>query len=195
MMSSPLFSFLLILLLSADALVFGFSYGMDRVCISPLCICIISVISGLMLTCSFVCGDQLLPLLPSFCERLLPFLMLFLLALYKLYDAIPRLHTGHIPFSTEKLSHCINAKEVQTLSLTEAAFLALTLSVDNIFAGLGTGTCALPLWLLLFSAVATHAGAILLGWYAGRTCSRYCSFRVSLISSLLLFALAFVQLL
>lgn len=195
MISSPLFTLLLVLLLSADAFVFGFSYGMDHVFISPLCICIISVISGLMLTCSFACGDQLLLLLPPFCERFLPFVMLFLLALYKLYDAIPRLHTGRIPISTEKLSHRINAKEVQTISLTEAAFLALTLSVDNIFAGLGTGTCALPLWVLLLSAVVTHAAAILLGWYGGRTCSRYCSFRLSFISSLLLFALAFVQLL
>lgn len=195
MLSSPLFSLVLITLLSADALVFGFTYGLDNVRIPPLSILLLSLISAVMLTLSFLCGDLFRFLLPPILQKLLPFLVLFLLALYKLYDALPALHASRSALTTGQLSCRINAKNPQTLSPLEAAALALTLSVDNICAGLGIGTCCLPVWLLLCYAVAVHAAAILIGHCSGRHLSRHRSGSLSLISSLLLFVLAVLQLL
>ena len=132
MNSSMIFPFLLITLLCADTFIFGFSYGLDRVKIPLSSLSLISCISGLTLTLSFLSGDRLLTLLPPFLKTCLPFAVLLLLSLYKIYDALPALHRPKGPLTSEALSRKINQKEAQLLSWNEAALLAVTLSIDNI---------------------------------------------------------------
>ena len=194
MNSSLIFSLLLITLLCADAFVFGFSYGLDRVRIPLSSLFLISCISGAMLTLSFLSGDRLLTLLPPFLKTCLPFAVLLLLSLYKIYDALPALHRPKGPLTSEALSRKINQKEAQLLSLNEAALLAVTLSIDNISVGLSIGTCHLPVFLLLSYSVLIHGAAIWGGWLLGHHLSRRCSHNLSMISALLLLALAFAQL-
>ena len=194
MNSSMIFPFLLITLLCADTFIFGFSYGLDRVKIPLSSLSLISFISGLTLTLSFLSGDQLLTLLPPFLKTCLPFAVLLLLSLYKIYDALPALHRPKGPLTSEALSRKINQKEAQLLSLNEAALLAVTLSIDNISVGLSIGTCHLPVFLLLSYSVLIHGAAIWGGWLLGHHLSRRCSHNLSIISALLLLALAFAQL-
>ena len=194
MNSSLFFPLLLIALLCADAFVFGFSYGLDRVRIPPSSLFLISCISGVMLTLSFLFGDRLLTLLPPFLKTGLPFGVLLLLSLYKIYDALPAFHPPQCPLTSEALSRKINRKEVQILSLNEAALLAITLSVDNISVGLSVGTCHLPSFLLLSYSVFIHGVTIRGGWLLGHCFSKRCSHKLSIISALLLLVLAFAQL-
>lgn len=191
---SLIFSLLLITLLCADAFVFGFSYGLDRVKIPPSSLFLISGISGAMLTLSFLFGDRLLTLLPPFLKTYLPFVVLLLLSLYKIYDALPAFHPPQSSLTSEALSHKINRKEVQILSLNEAALLAITLSVDNISVGLSIGTCHLPLFLLLSYSIFIHVVTIWGGWLLGHYFSKRCSHNLSIVSALLLLVLAFAQL-
>lgn len=195
MFSSSLFFFLLITLLSADALIFGFTYGLDRVRIPFLSILLISVISALMLTLSFICGEQLLMVLPGRLRSILPFTVLLFLALYKLYDAFPILHQKKSSMTTETLAQKINSHEVKTLSACEAVLLAITLSIDNISAGLSMGSCPFSFLNIFVYSALIHAAAILSGYFAGHFFSNRCSHQLSLISALLLLLLAFVQLL
>ncbi len=194
MNSSLIFPLLLITLLCADAFVFGFSYGLDRVKIPPSSLFLISCISGAMLTLSFLFGDRLLTLLPAFLKTYLPFVVLLLLSLYKIYDALPAFHPHQSSLTSEALSHKINRKEVQLLSLNEAALLAVTLSIDNISVGLSIGTCHLPLFLLLSYSVFIHGVTIWGGWLLGHYFSKRCSHNLSIVSALLLLVLAFAQL-
>ena len=194
MNSSLFFPLLLIALLCADAFVFGFSYGLDRVRIPPSSLFLISCISGVMLTLSFLFGDRLLTLLPPFLKTSLPFVVLLLLSLYKIYDALPAFHPPQCPLTSEALSRKINRKEVQILSLNEATLLAITLSVDNISVGLSVGTCHLPSFLLLSYSVFIHGVTIRGGWLLGHCFSKRCSHKLSIISALLLLVLAFAQL-
>lgn len=194
MNSSLFFPLLLIALLCADAFVFGFSYGLDRVRIPPSSLFLISCISGVMLTLSFLFGDRLLTLLPPFLKTGLPFGVLLLLSLYKIYDALPAFHPPQCPLTSEALSRKINRKEVQILSLNEATLLAITLSVDNISVGLSVGTCHLPSFLLLSYSVFIHGVTIRGGWLLGHCFSKRCSHNLSIISALLLLVLAFAQL-
>ena len=194
MNSSLFFPLLLIALLCADAFVFGFSYGLDRVRIPPSSLFLISCISGVMLTLSFLFGDRLLTLLPPFLKTSLPFVVLLLLSLYKIYDALPAFHPPQCPLISEALSRKINRKEVQILSLNEATLLAITLSVDNISVGLSVGTCHLPSFLLLSYSVFIHGVTIRGGWLLGHCFSKRCSHNLSIISALLLLVLAFAQL-
>ena len=191
---SLFFPLLLITLLCADALVFGFSYGLDRVRIPLPCLILISVVSGMMLSVSFLFGDRLLSLLPSFFRAYLPFFILLLLSLYKIYDSLADLHPPAGRFTSESLSHSINRREIQSLSFGESLLLAITLSVDNISVGLSMGTCRLPIWLLLSYSVFIHAAAILGGWTLGHFFSRRCSHNLSLLSAILLLLLSFAQL-
>jgi putative sporulation protein YtaF len=191
---SLIFSLLLITLLCADAFVFGFSYGLDRVKIPPSSMFLISFISGAMLTLSFLFGGRLLTLLPSFLKTYLPFVVLLLLSLYKIYDALPAFHPPQSALTSDALSHKINRKEVQILSLNEAALLAVTLSIDNISVGLSVGTCHLSLFLLLSYSIFIHVVTIWGGWLLGHYFSKRCSHNLSIISALLLLVLAFAQL-
>lgn len=191
---SLIFSLLLITLLCADAFVFGFSYGIDRVKIPLSSLFLISFISGAMLTLSFLFGDRLLTLLPSFLKTYLPFVVLLLLSLYKIYDALPFFHPPQSALTSDALSHKINQKEVQILSLNEAALLAVTLSIDNISVGLSMGTCHLPIFLLLSYSVFIHVVTIWGGWLLGHYFSKRCSHNLSIVSALLLLVLAFAQL-
>ena len=169
MNSSLFFPLLLIALLCADAFVFGFSYGLDRVRIPPSSLFLISCISGVMLTLSFLFGDRLLTLLPPFLKTGLPFGVLLLLSLYKIYDALPAFHPPQSPLTSEALSRKLNRKEVQILSLNEAA-------------------------LLLSYSVFIHGVTIRGGWLLGHCFSKRCSHKLSIISALLLLVLAFAQL-
>lgn len=194
MNSSLFFSLFLITLLSMDALIFGLSYGMDEVYISPLCMLLISFISAGVLTISFLTGDLLLVLIPPFIARWLPFLILLLLSLYKLYDAIPAFHKKNQKITTEALSHRINCRETPILSPKEAIVLAVTLSVDNICAGLGFGSLHISLIPVFFYSVVIHFVAIYAGWRTGKLFSSRCSRNLSLGGAILLLLLAFLQL-
>lgn len=191
--SSLCFSLLLITLLSMDALIFGLSYGIDNVSVSPLCMIIISLISAAVLTLSFLSGDLFLSCIPSFIAKWLPFLVLLLLALYKLYDALPIFHRKN-EMTTETLSRRINQKEPPILSPKEAVVLAITLSVDNLCAGLGVGTLHVPFLILFLYSVMIHFVTIYAGWRAGKYFSSRCSRNLSLGGAILLLLLAFLQL-
>lgn len=151
-----------------DALIFGLSYGIEHVYISPLCLFLISFISGGVLTVSFFCGDVLSHYIPPAAAKWLPFLVLLFLAFYKLYDALPLFHRQKGEMTTETLSHKINQKETQVLSPQEASLLAVTLSIDNISAGLNIGSLHIPILLIFLYSVVIHFITIYAGWVAGR---------------------------
>lgn len=191
---SLFFSLFLITLLSMDALIFGLSYGMEHVYISPLCLFLISFISGGVLTISFFFGDVLSRYIPATVARWLPFLVLLFLAFYKLYDALPFFHWKKNEMTTETLSHKINQQETQVLSPQEASLLAVTLSVDNISAGLSIGSLHIPILFIFIYSVVIHFITIYAGWTAGQFFSSRCSRNLSLAGAILLFLLAFLQL-
>lgn len=191
---SLFFSLILITLLSMDALIFGLSYGIEHVYISPLCLFLISFISGGVLTVSFFCGDVLSHYIPPAVAKWLPFLVLLFLAFYKLYDALPLFHRQKGEMTTETLSHKINQKETQVLSPQEASLLAVTLSIDNISAGLSIGSLHIPILLIFLYSVVIHFITIYAGWVAGRFFSSRCSRNLSLAGAILLLVLAFLQL-
>ncbi len=192
---SLIFSLLLITLLCADAFVFGFSYGLDRVKIPPSSMFLISFISGAMLTLSFLFGGRLLTLLPSFLKKpIFPSLSCFFFPFTKFTMPCPPFILRKVLSPPTPSPTKINRKEVQILSLNEAALLAVTLSIDNISVGLSVGTCHLSLFLLLSYSIFIHVVTIWGGWLLGHYFSKRCSHNLSIISALLLLVLAFAQL-
>ena len=167
-----LFSFslfiLLIMILALDAFTAGLSYGMEKVHVPVLSVFLIAAMSGLMLTLSMTAGDLLLTLIPAALTKTVSFLVLFLLSVYKLYDAFPQFHRSDRALTTDHISRRINSRDTAVLSGKEACLLGLALSVDNISAGLCTGSGSLSPLLLFFLTTVVHLIDIQRGLCAGR---------------------------
>lgn len=181
------FLILLIVVLSMDAFAAGFSYGIEKVRVPFLSLTVIALLSGGMLTASLLAGNLLMEFIPEALTKGISFTVLFLLSLYKFYDALPSLHGGsrkltdHKPaqdnyaqdnyargkFTTDTISQKVNKEDKAVLSCREGAVLAIALSIDNISAGLCTGTVSLPSIILLLLTTAIHFFALRLGVLTG----------------------------
>lgn len=194
MMLTFYFLLLLIIILSMDAFAAGLSYGVEKVQVPFLSLLVIAFLSGSMLTASLMAGNILLGLIPAGLTKGISFTVLFLLSLYKFYDALPCLHRKSAEFTTGTISRRVNKEDTAHLSCREAALLALALSVDNISAGLCTGTVSLsPIILLLFTTV-IHFLSIRLGLFAGHLLSSRSSHSFAWLGAAILMAISFLKL-
>ena len=187
------FFILLVLVLSMDAFAAGFSYGLEKVRVPFLSLSIIALLSGSMLTASMLLGNLVLDMIPERFTRGLSFFILFLLSLYKFYDALPWLHRKSAHLTTEKISQKVNRQDKDLLSCREAALLAFALSVDNISAGLCTGTVSLPPALLWLLTTAIHFLTLKTGLTAGKIMSDR-SGGLAWLGAAILLVLAFLRL-
>lgn len=170
------FFILLVVVLSMDAFAAGFSYGIEKVRVPFLSLSVIALLSGGMLTASLLAGNFLMSFISEALTKGISFTVLFLLSLYKFYDALPDLHskkgkTDSGKFTTGTISQKVNKEDKAILSCREGALLAIALSIDNISAGLCTGTVSLPSIILLLLTTAIHFFALRLGLLAGRMLS------------------------
>lgn len=186
---------ILIIVLSMDAFTAGLSYGMDDVRVPFSSVLTVAFLSGCMLTLSLYAGDFLLLFLPAGLTKIVSFTVLFLLSLYKLYDTIPWLHKGNSGLTTDKISQKINYASPSILSKKEAALLGMALSVDNISAGLCTGTLNINPCLLLLITTLIHLLSIRLGLFTGRLLSQKGLRSFSWLGAAILMLLAFCRLL
>ena len=193
-----LFSFslfiLLIMILALDAFTAGLSYGMEKVHVPVLSVFLIAALSGLMLTLSMTAGDLLLTLIPATLTKTVSFLVLFLLSVYKLYDAFPQFHRSDRALTTDHISRRINSRDTAVLSGKEACLLGLALSIDNISAGLCTGSGSLSPLLLFFLTTVVHLIAIQTGLCAGRLLIRKSSHHFAWLGAAVLMLLSFLRL-
>lgn len=192
------FFILLVVVLSMDAFAAGLSYGTQKVQVPFLSLAIIALLSGAMLTASLVAGNFLMSFIPEALTKGISFTVLFLLSLYKFYDALPGLRpkgggTGSGKFTTGNISEKVNKEDKAILSCREGALLAIALSVDNISAGLCTGTVSLPSIILLLLTTAIHFFALKLGLFAGRMLSHK-SQGLAWLGGAILMVLAFLRL-
>lgn len=188
-------SFLLLCIaLSTDTFTAGLSYSAGRVRVPFTSMCIISVISGFMFTLSLHAGKILTAFIPAKLTCILSFIILFLLALYKLYDALPdSFHRRH-NLTTASFSEKVNKKDIQILSSGEAALLSVVLSIDSITAGISSETPLLPPAIIFFISTAIHFLTMALGLSAGKLLLQKISYNFSWLSAVLFFILAFTRL-
>lgn len=189
------FLILLVIVLSMDAFAAGLSYGMEKVRVPFRSLFIIALLSGSMLTASQLVGNLFLNLVPRQLTKGISFIVLFLLSLYKFYDALPQLHKKEKGLTTQNISQRVNKEDKSVLSGREAALLAVALSIDNISAGLCTGTVSLPFIILLSLTTAIHFLAIRLGLFTGHLLSHKSSHSLSWLGAAILMLLSFIRIL
>ena len=165
------FLILLVVVLSMDAFAAGFSYGIERVKVPFLSLAIIALLSGGMLTASLLAGNFLMGFIPEPLTKGISFAVLFLLSLYKFYDALQSRRSKNGKLTTGMISQKVNKEDKAVLSCREGALLAIALSIDNVSAGLCTRTLSLPSIILLLLTTAIHFFALKLGLLSGKMLS------------------------
>ncbi|MCM1136856.1 MAG: manganese efflux pump [Clostridium sp.] len=189
------FFLLLVIVLSMDAFAAGLSYGVEKVRVPFLSLSIIALLSGGMLTLSLFAGNLLLSLIPDGLTKGISFLVLFLLSIYKFYDAFASKNHRESNLTTDGLSQKINGDDKAVLSGKEAALLALALSIDNISAGLCTGTVSLSPVILLIITTVIHFFALKLGLLTGQLLALKGSCSFTWLGAVILMILAFARIL
>lgn len=185
----------LVIVLSMDAFAAGLSYGIEKVHVPFISLFIIALLSGGMLTASMIAGDFLLRLIPVNLTKGISFFVLLILSLYKFYDALPQFHAKKNGLTTGNISQKVNREDKALLSLKEAALLAFALSIDNISAGLCTGTIPIPDIILLLLTTAIHFMSMRTGLLAGAYLSEKKSHSFTWLGAAILMILAFCRLL
>lgn len=185
---------LLVIVLSLDAFTAGLSYGIEKVKVPLSSSLIIAFISGTMLTLSFFAGHILLDYISPLFTKILSFLVLFLLALYKFYDAFPQAHSSDKGLTTEVITRQINQHPKEILSPSEAVLLAAALSVDNISAGISTGAILFSFPLTLSVTCFIHYFTLSAGVLTGRFLFKNSSKNLSWLSGVILMLLALLRL-
>lgn len=146
------FSFIILLFsLSIDTFIAGVSIGLSKIKIPITSILIICFINTFMLACAYILGERLCFLLSNHLIIILSSLPFLLLGSYKILEARPNLLVSkkqekisfikyiiHI-FQYPESAYKVDLDFSKTLSMKELILLSISLSLDNLIAGLGLG--------------------------------------------------------
>lgn len=185
---------LLCVALSSDTFAAGLSYSAERVHVPIGSMSIISVVSGFMFTLSLIAGEKIAVLIPHNITAFFSFMILMVLAVYKLYDALPDKFHDSKDLTTVSLSEKVNKNDPSVLSPMEAAALSVVLSIDSITAGVSTGAPALSPAIIFSLSAVIHFLSIRLGLSAGNALLSRISCNLSWLSAILFFLLAISRL-
>lgn len=194
-------AFLLTTALSADAFASGFAYGANKIKISFLSVTVINVVCTAVLAVSLFLGKAIGSVIPSVVTVAVCACILILLGLVKIFDGL--IKKGFRKSGSTILNLCANPEKAdfdnsKTLSVKEAFFLAIALSLDGIAVGVGSGIAEQSLTLytaiICFSFV-TGAVLILAGAVLGRKLAAKTTLNLSWLSGLILIGIAIMKIL
>ncbi len=201
---------LLVSALSTDAFVSGLSYGTAGIHMPAKSLCVIHFICTGTLGLALYLGAYLEHFLPSDFAQWLSALVLFCLGTIKLFDsgikAFLRRHanfTHKVQFSLFRF-RCIlqiyadpaqaDCDHSKSLSLREASFLAVALSLDSLAVGIGAGLTAEHKPFLLLLALSVNALSIFGAYRLGQRMHEKKIWDISALGGVLLLLLAFGKL-
>lgn len=176
--------------LSMDAFVAGFAYGARQIRMSHKSILLINLICSAIVGLSLGLGSLVAGFLPAGLQRGLCFGLLFVLGLVKLLDGIVRAAIrrygnldGKLNFSLFSLRFvlhvyadpaAVDLDHSKSISLAEAASLALALSLDGAAAGFGAalGQASIPA-VVIASLIANQLTLLMGSWLGERLSKRF----------------------
>lgn len=197
--------------LSLDAFTAGFAYGSKKIKIPFLSVMIINVICSAILGISLFAGSWVKPYLPDWVTLTISFSILFIIGLVKFLDSVTKsIIRKHSDIKKKITISLFNFKfilklyanpekadidESKTISPTEAALLAVSLSLDGIAVGLGAGLTNVNIWAVLLWSLVTDVIFVVLGCFLGSKAAQKLPFNISWLSGVVLMGLAFSKLL
>lgn len=209
-LTSILEALFLVIALSIDAFVASFAYGSDRIHIPYVSVFIISGICSLVLGISLFVGVLVKPWVPASLIAWICFLLLFTLGAFKVFDSsvkrlIRKYQKVHrqVSFSIFQLHFLLQVyadpqsadyDHSRILNPSEAALLAISLSIDGLAAGFSAGLTNLNPWLVLLLSFICGAVMVISGSKLGKMMADNSRFDLSWMSGCILIILAFLKL-
>lgn len=198
------------LALCTDAFVASIAYGADDVCINWKQMGLMNAISSVCLGAALSFGTLLRTLVPDAAVRLVAFVSLFLLGCIRLSDSLIKnyinRHCGvhkDIHFSFSRLRFILsiygNPAEAdedrnRVLSMKEAAFFGLAMSIDSLAAGTFAAFLQIPVFFTLSVSFLFGMAAQACGQHIGKKLAARSRRDFSWVSGLLFLVLAFGRL-
>jgi len=195
--------------LSADAFVASFAYGSNKIKIPAVSVHIINIICSVILGISLLIGTMVRAYIPGFLTTAICFTILFLLGLAKLFDSITKSIirknsnlNGQFKFSMFNFKFVLSlyadpqAADIdrsKTISPSEAAALAVALSLDGLAVGFGAALVDINGWAVFICSLITGFIALISGAYLGNRIAHRLRFNISWISGIVLIILAFMK--
>lgn len=203
-------SFLVVLVLSLDAFTASVAYGADRIRISPRSALVISGMGTLFLMVSVVAGGLLGNLIPpAFCTAV-SVSILFIVGLLNFFQGAMKSFlkskadgTGNFHFKVREIAFAIEVfldetkadrDHSKTLSVREALYLGIALSVDSLATGFGIGFSSVRLWEIALFSFLVNLAAVLFGSMAGRRLSGLSKVDLSWLGGLIIIGIAVMKL-
>lgn len=142
-------SFIVLLFsLAIDTFIASVSISLSRIKVPIFSIFIICFINTIMLASSYLLGERIFHLLPSYIIVLLSSLPFLFLGFYKIFESkpIPKrekneslIQAVFYIFKSPEDAHTVDLDFSKTLSMKELVLLSISLSLDNLIAGVGLG--------------------------------------------------------
>lgn len=195
--------------LSIDAFTAGFAYGSKKIRIPASSVQIINLICCVTIGLAMFLGHWLKPILPEGLAAGIAFVVLFAIGLVKLLDGIVksliRKHTlnkafGFSVFSIRFILQMYADPEIADadvsshLSPTEAAVLAVSLSLDGMAVGFAAALAGVNPWALMAWSLVTNFVALVLGRRLGHKLADKLPFNISWVAGIVLMGLAISRL-
>ena len=203
-------SFLVVLVLSLDAFTASMAYGADRIRISLRSALVISGMGTAFLIISVGAGGILGNLIPSvFCTAVSVGILLTVGLLNFCQGAMKSFlrrktdGTGNFHFKIREIAFVIEVfldetkadrDHSKTLSVREAVYLGIALSIDSLATGFGIGFSPVSLWKIALFSFFVHLTAVLVGSMVGRRLSGVAKVDLSWLGGLMIVGIAVMKL-
>lgn len=197
--------------LSIDAFAASFAYGSNHIKIPMRSIQTINFICSFITGLALLAGNALQQFIPSWLTTGISFTILFILGTVKLMESITKsMIRKHSQFHRKVNFSLFNFRFIlqlyvdpekadiddsKQLSPTEAASLAVALSLDGIAVGFGAALAGIGEWEIFISSLFTNMIALYLGIYFGNKIAHKTTVNLSWLGGGVLIIMAFLKLL
>lgn len=199
---------LLVLATCCDSLLMSMAYGVDDIHIPKKSIVVIASCGTFFLGISLLLGGFITRILPSFTTSYISFTILLVLGIVNLFQGqvkhYVRKHKREpIVIRIKEISFVIDifldekqadADHSKTISMKEAMYLGIALSIDSLASGLAYGIGDADIRIVLLLSFSIGIIVIIVGSYIGKHVSSFLQFDISWISGVILIVLAFLRL-
>lgn len=202
-------SFLLVTALSLDSFIASLAYGTKHIRIPLQSAIVISAIGVLFLSISLYTANLLQQWIPSWLCSSISFSIFFLIGLSSIFQGtiksvLKKYKRKQLAFEYSGISFVLDVYLDETkadsdhsnyLSMKEATYLAIALSIDSLVSGFALGISILHPFPVLIISFFMGVFVILFGSFLGKTVFHRSDYDVSWMSGILFFILAFSRIL
>lgn len=201
---------LLVLTLSIDAFVASLAYGTNRIKIPIKSIVFIDIMCAIFLALSMLLAISFKKILPINVTSTISFILLIILGIYYLFESIIKKYLNKKSSKKKQVKLKLfnlwliidiyidetkaDLDNSKTISLNEALYLAIALSIDSIAIGFGTGIGNINYFTVVILSLIWDIIAIWSGLFLGEKFTEKINVDLSWLSGILLILLAFLKL-